>query len=454
MKDHSVTPPLIKTKTGFENIQVFSLIGSDDVLPESPGFVFGGSADGVGFMKNPDGPGFVAVVNHEDNFAVSRIYFNPALKLMRGEYLLNSDGGILRPCSATLATPEEHGFGPLFLTCGESGRESRTHAINPFEKPASPFVSREVPGLGRLSAENAVPLAADAFAGKTVIIIGGDDSAADGGQVFMYVGNRGDLNNGDFYMLKRKDSNQQERDIVMGQSYEVELVKVENHKSLTGAQISSRVNPLGALKFGRVEDIDYRKGGAANSREIYFNVTGQEASGANADFSRTKYGRVYKMVLNANDPTKGTLQVVLDGDVVNGPANEFQNPDNIAVTNNYAYIQEDSNGYGNVKGTNHDAYIYQYNLATGDLKVVFELDHRRNAPDAGYYNGNGTSSFGSWEYGAMIDISDLIGKPNTFAICIQPHTWRGDKYKGLNGGSLRPNENQASQIVLVRGVPR
>lgn len=78
---------------GFENIQVFSLIGSDDVLPQSPDFVFGGSADGAGFMKNPDGPGFVAVVNHEDNCAVSRIYFNPALKPMRGEYLLNSDGG-------------------------------------------------------------------------------------------------------------------------------------------------------------------------------------------------------------------------------------------------------------------------------------------------------------------------------------------------------------------------
>ncbi len=156
----------------------------------------------------------------------------------------------------------------------------------------------------------------------------------------MYVGNCGDLNNGDFYMLKRKDDNQRERDIVLGQKYAVEFVKVENHKNLT-----------------------------------------REASGANADFSRTKYGRVYKMVLDANDPTKGELQVILDGDIASGIANEFQNPDNIVVTDNYAYIQEDSNGYGNVKGTNHDAYIYQYNLATGDLEVVFELDHRRNAPD-------------------------------------------------------------------------
>jgi hypothetical protein len=32
-----------------------------------------------------------------------------------------------------MATVAENGFGPLYLTCGESGEESRTHGINPFE---------------------------------------------------------------------------------------------------------------------------------------------------------------------------------------------------------------------------------------------------------------------------------------------------------------------------------
>jgi hypothetical protein len=137
----------------------------------------------------------------------------------------------------------------------------------------------------------------------------------------------------------------------------------------------------------------------------------------------------------------------------------FQNPDNITVTNNYAYIKEDPNGYGD---ETHDSYIYQYNLNTGALKVVFELDHRRDAEDAVKYNGSAPggagdpdrSGYGSWEYGAMVDISDLTGIPGTFSINIQPHTWRGDEYKNPDGGSLRPNEDQASQMIIVKGLPR
>jgi hypothetical protein len=45
-------------------------------------------------------------------------------------------------------TVAENGFGPLYLTCGESGEESRTHAINPFGDVASASVSKELPALG------------------------------------------------------------------------------------------------------------------------------------------------------------------------------------------------------------------------------------------------------------------------------------------------------------------
>ncbi|MEZ0131175.1 hypothetical protein AB9T88_15955, partial [Flavobacterium sp. LBUM151] len=111
-------------------------------------------------------------------------------------------------------------------------------------------------------------------------------------------------------------------------------------------------------------------------RELYFNATGQDVTGINADASRTKYGRVYKLNLDAVDPLKGTLEVILNGDNRSGIAGKFQNPDNICVTTNYVYVEEDSNGYGD---ETHDAYIYQYNIATKELKVVLELDHRRTA---------------------------------------------------------------------------
>ncbi|OXB24693.1 hypothetical protein B0A80_04540 [Flavobacterium tructae] len=451
LKDQSVTPSLIKAQTGFESLKIYSLFSSDDVFADSPKFVFGGSADGSGLLKNTDGT-FTFLVNNEDNFAVSRITLDKTFKPTKGEYLLNSSGGTWRLCGATMATQAEHGFGPLYLTCGESGEESRTHALDPYASAGGASVSKELAGFGRLSAENALPLRSTAYKGKTVVVIGDDDSGTYGGQVFMYVSNTvGDLSGGSLYMLKRNDSNQRERDMTVDQTYPVSFVKIDNHTTLTGAQINASVNTLKAIKFGRVEDLDYRKGGNNADRELYFNVTGQDITGTNADASRTKYGRVYRLNLDAADPLKGTLELVLDGDNRSGKAGKFQNPDNICVTSNYVYVQEDANGYGD---ETHDAYIYQYNIATKELKVVLELDHRRTQADAAKYNVGKLSKFGDWEYGAMIDVSDQLGIPDTFMLSIQPHTWTGEKYKGVDGGTNRPNEQQASQIVVIKGLAR
>ncbi len=358
-----------------------------------------------------------------------------------------------------MATPAEHGFGPLYLTCGESGSESRTHAINPYGDASQNSISREVEALGRWSAENAVPLNKNAYPGKTAILIGDDDSGTNGGQLAMYLTNTvGDLQNGSLYMLRRKDGNAREMDLKTGAKVDVEFVQIPNHKTLTGAQINTLVNDLKGIKFGRVEDIDYRKGSAANNREVYFNVTGQANTGVNADYSRSKYGRLYRLVMDAADPLKGTLEVVLDGDDRSGIAKTFQNIDNVYVGTNYVYVQEDPNSYGD---ETHDSYIYQYNITTGALKPALVLDHRRTATDAAKYNVGGQSKFGSWEYGAMIDVSETIGVPDSFIISLQPHTWIGDQYLGVDGGKLRATKSasdlsnqQASQLVLIRGLPR
>ena len=457
--NYSVTPPLVKKLAGFEALEVYSLIGSDDTLSYSPSFIFGGSADGAGLLKLPAG-GFAGIpnakyayiVNHEDNFAVSRILLDGRLRPLKGEYILNSNGGTWRLCSATMATPQENGFGPTYLTCGESGEESRTHAISPLEIAYSPSMSKEVPGLGRWSAENALPLSQKAYAGKTIIMVTDDDSGNEGGQVNLYMSDVvGDLNNGSLYTLRRTNLDTRERSMTTGSTYDVEFVQIEDAATLTGRQMNVKTTELSAIKFGRVEDIDYRKGGGDKNRELFFTVTGQPFSGVNADSSRTKYGRIYRLKLDKNNPLKGKIEVVLDGDVRPGIADQFQDPDNICVTENYVYVQEDPNSYGD---ETHDAYLYQYNLLTKELKKVFEIDHRRDAADAVKYNPTGPSSKGSWEYGSMIDISNTVNVPGTFLLCVQPHTWRGAKYAGVDGGTLRATENQASQVLIVRGLER
>ncbi len=455
LANHSSTPALITKLAGFESLEVFSLISSSDNFASPSPFKFGGSADGAGLMKiSPTR--YSLLVNHEDNFAVSRVTLDGSLKPIAGEYVLNSNGGIWRLCSATLATPEEHGFGPFFLTCGESGAESRTHAINPFAAVSGASISKEVANFGRWSAENAVPLPKSAYPNKSVILIGDDDSGADGGQLAMYIPNSvGDIFNttsrGKVYVLRQTNLDPIEKNIVVGTAVNVEFVEVANAATLTGAQINAESTVLKSIAFGRVEDIDYKKSSSAvtegaDGRQIYFAVTGQDANA-----NRTKYGRIYKLVLDAADPLKGTLEVILDGDNDSGPASEFQNPDNITVTQNFAYIQEDSNTYG---GETHDGYIYQYDLSTKAIKKVFELNHYRTDATLKSVLLSENSAKGSWEYGALIDLSSTIGIANTFMLAIQPHSWRSDSFKGVDGGSGRLNENQGSQIVVIKGLAK
>jgi hypothetical protein len=447
VQSHSVTPALVKGLPA--GVQAYPLISSDDALAGSPNFVFGGSADGMGLKRNPDGT-FTLLVNHEDNFSVSRVRLDKTFKPLAGEYVLNSNAGRWRLCSATLATPEIHGFS-AYLTVGESSAESMIHALDP---DGAPNTSRLLAGLGKWNSENAVPLPRTAYANRTVILIGDDDSGPQGGQVAMYVGNAvGDLDNGSLYVMARADDVIRERDMQVGRTYPVVFRRIENQQALTGAQINAKSVELKAIQFGRVEDLDYRKGTAG--REVYFNVTGQDNTGSNADYSRSKFGRVYRLVLDEADPTRGTVELLLDGDDRSGPAKTFQNPDNILVTRSYVYIQEDPNGYkGNANpgdDETHDAYIYQYDISSKQLRVVMELDHRRGEAK---YNVNGPSGFGDWEYGAMLDVSDELGVRDAFLLAIQPHTWRGDRYKGVDGGTARPNENQASQVLVVTGLPR
>lgn len=449
LKNQSVTPALLKSLV--PGVEIYSLISSDDQLAGSPSFVFGGSADGTGFIRNTDGS-FTALVNHEDNFAVSRIRFDKDLKPISGDYVVNSTAGRYRLCSATLATVEEHGFS-AFITAGESSEESEILAVDPSGPANTP---KYLSAFGRFNTENAVPLPKVAYPNRTVVLIGDDDSGAEGGQVAMYLSNTvGDLDNGNLYVLARTDNNTRERDMVVGQSYPVQFRQIQNQKTLTGRQINQAGATLNAIRFARVEDVDYRKGSAANNREIYFVATGQNNTGVNADYSRTKYGRAYRLRLDPSNPLQGTLEVIADGDdkSATNVARLFQNLDNIYVGQNYVYLQEDDNGYGD---ETHDAYIYQYNIATRELKPVLEMDHRRTQADAALYNAVGARPAGKagWEYGAMIDVSKELGQNDTFVIALQPHSWRADKYRGVDGGTLRPTENQASMLVVVKGLPR
>ena len=448
-ENKSVTPSLVKMMPGFENVQINTLITGDDVLPESPGFVFGAQPDGAGLLKNPNGKGYIMINNHEILFSVSRVYLDETFKPLKGEYIVDAEGGMWRLCSASMAVPEEHGFGPVFLTAGESGADSRVHAIDPLGAADKKNKQRVVPALGRANMENAVPLAKDAFPGKTVVLMGEDDT---NGQVMVYVSNTvGDLNNGKLYFLRRKDLDPVETNMNVGATYDVELVEADNFKDASGAEMIAQSVTKKALQLARVEDLDYRKGGGANSREVYFVSTG-----VNNATGKTMWGRLYKLVFDAADPLKAKLTPLIDGGA--NPGNDLINPDNVCVTENYVYIQEDGDSF--YPAAKHDSYVWQYSIATGQHKPFITMHHRRDDPvfnsnaEVGGYNQSGNNNkLGSWEYGAMYDVSKTIGVDNVFLLNIHPHTWQKQRFLNADGTTIT-NNKEGGQVVILRNVPR
>lgn len=453
LKTHSVTPSLVKTLPGFESLEIMPLISSDDKLEQSPAFVFGSQPDGAALLKDPASNGFVLITNHEIIRSISRIYLDQSFKPVKGEYVVDAEGGVWKLCSATLATPAEHGFGPVFLTAGEGDPEGRVHAIDPLGVADKKNGNRTLPALGKASLENALPLPKGAYPNKTVVLMTEDEH---NGQVTLYLSNTvGDLQNGKLYTLRRTNQDPIEKNMQAGQRYEVEFVEIDHAKTLTGAQIAAQQLEKNAIQFARVEDIDYRKGSAENGRDLYFAVTGSPAS------DRVQWGRVYRLELDATTPLKGHLSVIGDGS--DDPGNHLVNPDNICVTENYVYIQED--GDAPVATPKHDGRIWQYTIGNRQLKPMLEMNHRRD--DAAFqrkYNPIGHQGISTWEYGAMHDVSDLIGVPNTFLINIQPHTWRDNRFVNADGSPITRDVNiydnaignmgEGGQIILVRGVPK
>ncbi len=442
-KNRSRAESFVTIDPAFPNVKAFTLLSSGDTIKESPNFVYGGAPDGQGFLKNPDGTGYIMVTNHENTWAISRVYLDKKLNPIKGDYIVNTDGGQFRLCSGSLATPEEHGFPKaMFLSTGESNVNAMTHAIDPIASADPGNKNRVKPALGKFSGENAVPLPKDAYAGKTVIILGED---AGNGQVYLYISNTvGDLDNGKFYAMRRTNQDPIETNMKKGTTYDVEFVEVPDAKNLTGAEIENLNPTLKTIQFARVEDLDYRKGGGANGRELYF-----VATGVSGQPEKTYWGRVYRLKMDAADPLKGKLDVVEDGDL--NPGKEIINPDNLCVTNNFVYIQEDGDSF--FPGASHNSLLWQYDIASGTKKVMVDMKNKTLGNTK--FNPTNDQRFATWEHGAMIDISDNIGVPNTFLINIHSHTWvEGDRFLNPSKATAVQPYKSGGQTLILTGVPR
>ncbi|GGZ55434.1 hypothetical protein [Mesonia mobilis] len=458
--DKSNLKALVAMKPQFNYVNAYSILSSSDTL--SNDFKLVGAQDGAGFLKDPDSDGYIYIVNAEDTYAVSRIMLDKNLNPISGEWLLNSSvADYARQCSGTMWEAAIHGGSQdLFLSASESINYD-VKGIDPYMTP-TPGADFGLDALGEFSWENAVPLPQVAFPGKTVIIGGDDDSSGSEGQVSLYLSENGDddLENGKIYALRFKevsDNNGGKMAVTSGQiynesnldfqeTYDVEFVEIPNGKNLTKNEMEDACVAVQASAFMRVEDVDYQKGSADNNRNVYFAVTGR-GPGAG---TYNDWGTVYKLELDANNPLEGQLTQIVSGNTntnnADGNLSELQSPDNICVTENFVYFQEDPNSFSR----GHSAYIYQSDLNGNNTQQVLEFVVRQDLAE------DGSTGF-SGEYGALIDISDKVGVPGTFILNLQPHYWRDDSFKGRDGHTFTDGtyeDNQGGQIVLLEGLPK
>ena len=448
---HSKSPNFLKVEANYSSIKVYPVLSSEDKLDATPNFIYGSMADGAGLLKNNDGT-YSLINNIEADYSIARIKFDETFKPVEGSYILNATAtSNTAQCSGSLITPEEHGFGPLYLSGGEWGGASKGVFLTDPNKTASAAGSATIlTNMGQWVTENAVAIGKDAYADKTVVFIGDDqgDNETPSGQLGMYVGNKGDLHGGKMYGLKVDDSAINfEVDMKEGETYNASFVELtEKDIDLLDAEAKQK----GVMGFSRLEDIDWRRGSAANNREIYFCVTGRKKDGLVG--KGTIYGRIYKVVLNENDPTGAAkITCVLDGDLTDGKAKLFHSPDNIVVTENYAYIQEDPNGYFDTADKQHYASLYQYNLNTGALKKVLECD-QVTAAAQGYGREDK-----AWEITGMIDISNTIGVDNSFLLITQNHGWEpadGSAFTDPDANSAADTRKEGSMLYVIQGLAR
>jgi hypothetical protein len=217
------------------------------------------------------------------------------------------------------------------------------------------------------------------------------------------------------------------------------------------------------FQFVRVEDIAYdKRPGKGNVVYIVDSGRGRadDATLDTPNFKSTN-GRVWKMVLDPDDPTEvKSLTVFVEGD--DAPVktlNEIHQPDNIETTRNGLLITEDPGSSQQFSATSTEA-----NATTARLwhvpfanpaapQVVAKVDQSADEGPTDVDDRTSASNLGAWESTGVVDASKAFG-PGAFLINVQAHTLWVEKAPGDdNNGDLEPDftyKREGGQLALIR----
>ena len=220
------------------------------------------------------------------------------------------------------------------------------------------------------------------------------------------------------------------------------------------------------FQFVRVEDIAYDKR-PGQSNVVYIVDSGRGRTGVqllDTPNFRSTNGRVWRMVLDPNDPTVVTsLTVVVEGD--DNPVKtlgEVHQPDNIETTANGLLLTEDPGSSQQFPAGSTDANATTARLwyvpFSGAAQVVAKVDQSADGgpTDVGPPSGSTTPSignWGAWESTGIVDASAAFG-PDMFLVNVQAHTLWVEKAPGEdNVAPAGPDftyKREGGQLMLLR----
>lgn len=474
----------------------------------------------VPFPYTPGAPTEGNSQNDFDNSQLSHLIFNQGSGgILSAKMLISSDENFQRFCSNYLATAAE-GFDRDILFTNEEGVDWVNRSGNAWPATIGADEARQIGlvvavdirtgkrqpiwGMGRHNHENTVAI--PGF--DELVLLSGDDTFTTNpsqSQVYAYIASDTDAvwnDEGDLWGFVSDDPTRQRyEDFAPGDTTSVSghFVKVpkliatgrnpDGTELMAGDVPASLGGPFplppndgswqrdptgtgidgpqwvlekwaqdnGVFRFIRVEDIAYdKRPGMGNT--VYIVDSGRGTAGVSQP-GRSTNGRVWKLVLDPDDPTIVTsMSIEIEGDdnPVKTPT-EVHQPDNIESTADALYLTEDPGSsqqfpFGSADPNATTARIWRYDLASGSLDIAFRVDQ---SADEGPTDVDAASvgNLGAWEASGIVDASAAFG-PGAFLVTVQAHTLWVEKAPGDDNvppaGADFTDKREGGQLLLVR----
>ncbi|MBL8057849.1 MAG: hypothetical protein JNK29_14190 [Anaerolineales bacterium] len=214
------------------------------------------------------------------------------------------------------------------------------------------------------------------------------------------------------------------------------------------------------FQFVRIEDLAYdKRPGLENVVYIVDSGRGRTAAQSlDTPNFRSTNGRIWKMVLDPNDPTVVTaLTVFVEGD--DNPVKtlaEVHQPDNIETTATGLLLTEDPGSsqqfpVGSADPNATTARLWYVPFA-GAPAVVAKVDQSADGGSTDV-DGRSAGNWGAWETTGIVDASAAFG-PGAFLINVQAHTLWVEKADGADNfappGPDFTYKREGGQLLLIR----